>query len=51
MFERRGDERTVLYVTVVRGAEGGGEEEQEGSGGPAPKKRRMSRKQAVRRLE
>ena len=44
VFERRGRERTVLYVTVVKASEGAPAEEE-----PAPKKRRV-RKEAVQRL-
>lgn len=42
MFERRGDERSVIYVTVVKACDAPVE--------PEPKKRRVSRKQAVQCL-
>ena len=42
VFERRGDERSVIYVTVVKACDAPVE--------PEPKKRRVSRKQAVQCL-
>jgi hypothetical protein len=46
VFERRGKERSVLYVTLVKGSSTADE-----TTGPATKKRRIGRKQAVQRLE
>jgi hypothetical protein len=45
VFERRGDERTIIYVTLVKAADAPVEL------GPETKKRRIGRKQAVQRLE
>jgi hypothetical protein len=45
VFERRGEERSVIYVTVVKACDAPVEV------GPETKKRRVSRKQAVQRLE
>lgn len=47
MFERRGNERSVLYVTLVKASAAADDEPT----GPASKKRRIGRKQAVQRLE
>jgi len=44
VFERRGNERRVLYVTLVKAADGPVDVE------PDAKKRRITRKQAVQRL-
>jgi hypothetical protein len=46
VFERRGNERSVLYVTLVKASEATDQPT-----GPASKKRRIGRKQAVQRLE
>lgn len=45
VFERRGEERSVIYVTLVKAGEAPVDV------GPPLKKRRVSRKQAVQRLD
>lgn len=46
VFERRGEERSVLYVTLVKASKTANEFAE-----PATKKRRIARKQAVQRLD